>query len=102
MYLEFFQREMELKRKYKEIPSSTLVNDGFIIKENNKLMKTFSITGWYYYLSKYGEDLRRPALTGIMIVFLSTFFLVAQSNPDLNPAIITISLPIRFLVSLII
>jgi hypothetical protein len=37
-------------------------------------------------LSRYGEDLHRPTLTGILIIFLSTFFFVTQSNPELYPA----------------
>jgi hypothetical protein len=43
------------------------------------------LTGLYYHLSRYGENLWRPALLGIVIVSLSTIFWLIQSHPDLEP-----------------
>jgi uncharacterized protein YjbI with pentapeptide repeats len=53
----FFIREMELKRKYREVPSKEVENS-LEIKQNNWLRRNlFSLTGWYYHLSRYGESL---------------------------------------------
>jgi hypothetical protein len=81
-----FVREMELKRKYREVPSKE-EKDALKIKKNNWVRRNiFSLTGWYYNLSRYGEDLLRPTLAGIAIVFLSTLFWLMQSNPTLEPS----------------
>jgi hypothetical protein len=48
-----------------------------------------SLTGWYYHLSRYGEDLLRPTLAGIVIIFLSTIFWLMQSDPTLAPSFST-------------
>jgi hypothetical protein len=45
------------------------------------------MTGWYYHLSRYGEDLLRPTLAGLAIVFLSTLFWLTQSHPTLAPTL---------------
>jgi len=45
----------------------------------------FSLIGWYYHLSRYGEDLKRPTLVGLAIILLSTFLFVSQTNPNLTP-----------------
>jgi pentapeptide repeat protein len=74
---KFFIKEMELKRKYREVPAS--------LKENGWFGKHFSLTGLYYHLSRYGESISRPAIVGAVIVFLSTLFWVTQSNPSLEP-----------------
>jgi hypothetical protein len=51
---QFFIREMELKRKYREAVSSK--DDGFEVKvkQNNRLRRNFSLTGLYYNLFVYG------------------------------------------------
>jgi hypothetical protein len=81
---QFFIREMELKRKYREAVSSK--DDGFKIKvkQNNWFRRNlFSLTAWYYHLSRYGESIWRPTLAGLVIVFLSTLFWLTQNNPTL-------------------
>ena len=75
---EFFIREMELKRKYREVPSQD--GSSSIVKPNCWLRRNLSLTGLYYHLSRYGEDLLRPTLIGIAIVFGSTLFWLTQSN----------------------
>ena len=45
----------------------------------------FSLTGWYYHLSKYGESIWRPTLAGLVIVFLSTLFWLMQIDPKGEP-----------------
>jgi hypothetical protein len=47
----------------------------------------FSLSGWYYHLSRYGESIWRPTLAGLVIVFLSTLFWLMQSNPTLEPSL---------------
>jgi hypothetical protein len=47
----------------------------------------FSLTGWYYNLSRYGEDLLRPILAGLVFIFLSTLFWSMQENPGLKPSL---------------
>jgi hypothetical protein len=82
---QFFIREMELKRKYREVQSK---EDSLEVKTNNWFRRNlFSLTGWYYHLSRYGEDLLRPAFAGVVIVFLSTLFWLMQSNPTLEPSL---------------
>ena len=69
---QFFIREMELKRKYREVPSKEEENS-LEIKENNWFRRNlFSLTGWYYHLSRYGESIWRPTVADIVIVLLST------------------------------
>jgi hypothetical protein len=36
----------------------------------------------YYHLSGYGEDLLRPALIGVVVVFLSTLFWIIQATHE--------------------
>jgi uncharacterized protein YjbI with pentapeptide repeats len=78
---KFFMKEEELKRKYRETKSE----NGLEIKENGWFRRHFSLTGLYYHLSRYGESISRPALIGVLAVFLSTLFWVTQSNPTLEP-----------------
>jgi len=74
---QFFIREMELKRKYREVLSK---EDGSLeVKQNNWFRRNlFSLTGWYYHLSRYGESIWRPTLAGLVIVLLSTLFWLTQ------------------------
>ncbi|MGA9151948.1 MAG: hypothetical protein WBZ36_15325 [Candidatus Nitrosopolaris sp.] len=50
---EFFKKEMELKRNYREVVSER--ERITIIKENNWFRKNLSLTGLYYHFSRYGE-----------------------------------------------
>lgn len=103
---KFFIREMELKRKYRLIPNvsnpklrglSTFrakdMTEDAISKVESRtkrkgwLRRNISLTGIYYHLSRYGEDLLRPSITGLAIVLLSTIFFVTQSDPYLIPGI---------------
>jgi uncharacterized protein YjbI with pentapeptide repeats len=80
---KFFIREMELKRRYREI----LSNEGnSVVVKSNPIRKNLSLTGVYYHLSRYGEDLLRPALIGLVVVFLSTLFWSIQANPIHEPS----------------
>jgi hypothetical protein len=84
---QFFVREMELKRKYGEVPSKEVENS-LEIKQNNWFRRNlFSLTGWYYHLSRYGESIWRPTLAGLVIVILSTSFWLTQSRPTLEPTL---------------
>jgi hypothetical protein len=78
---KFFIREMELKRKYREIETHGEIK---VIK-NSFLWSQLSLTGWYHNLSKYGEDLVRPTIAAIVIVLISTLAWLTQSNPTLEP-----------------
>lgn len=71
----FFIREMELKRKYREILSPD--DNNIIIKQNWWPRRNLSLTGLYYHLSRYGENLLRPTLVGMAIIFSSTLFLAS-------------------------
>ena len=90
---KFFIREMDLKRKYRGIKSKGYDADykeeiKYNIKKKNWLERhIFSLTGLYYHLSRYGEDLLRPTLAGFVIVIFATFFFVCQSNPILEPTL---------------
>ncbi len=96
---------MELRRKYRNDPSISntklklisfirrLKKDksepevNFILKRNGWLRRNFSLTGVYYHLSRYGEDLLRPILVGIAIVIVTMMFFVTQSDPNLPPTL---------------
>jgi hypothetical protein len=105
---QFFIREMELKRKYREVVSKEEkeevdnnlegeevpqpepeqeVENSLEIKQNNWFRRNlFSLTGWYYHLSRYEESLWRPTLAGVVILFLSTLFWLIQINPSAEPS----------------
>ena len=84
---QFFIREMELKRKYREVVSSKDDRFEFKVKQNNWFRRNlFSLTCWYYHLSRYGESIWRPTLAGIVIVFLSTLFWLIQIDPNAEPS----------------
>jgi uncharacterized protein YjbI with pentapeptide repeats len=103
---KFFIKEMELKRKYRDVPSISdfkfkLITLGrklkgdqtsppevtYHLEENGWLRKHFSLTGLYSHLSRYGESIARPVLIGVITLFFSTIFWVTQSNPSLEPQI---------------
>jgi hypothetical protein len=85
---QFFIREMELKRKYREVISSKDDSFEVKVKRNNWFRRNlFSLTGWYYHLSRYGESIWRPTLAGIIIIVLSTLFWSMQENPQLEPSL---------------
>jgi hypothetical protein len=82
---KLFTREMELKRKYREVPSQD-GSSGTIVKPNCWLRRNLlSLTGLYSHLSTYGESILKPTLIGVIIVGLSTLFWLMQSNPTLQP-----------------
>ena len=82
---KFFIKEMELKRKYREVLSED--GSSIIVKPNCWFRRNLSLTGLYYHLSRYGENLLRPTLIGIAIVFGSTLFWLMQSNPYAEPSL---------------
>ncbi len=82
---KFFIREMELKRKYRVVPSKE--ENSLEIKQNNWLRRNFSLTGLYYNLFLYGEDLKRPALILLLPLFiLSTLYwgAIDSSSSSIN------------------
>jgi hypothetical protein len=77
---------MELKRRYREILSPKDYGFEVKVKENNWYKRIlFPLTGWYYYVSRYGESLWRSTLAGVVIEFLSTLSWLTRSNPILEP-----------------
>ena len=72
----FFIKEMELKRKYKEV----FVLKGFTIQKSNWFIRNFSLNGLYYHLAMYGESLLRPTILSILVVLISTFYWSFQTN----------------------
>lgn len=76
---QFFIREIEVKRKYKE----TLSKEGDIkgIELNNWIIRHFSLTGLYYHISRYGQGLLRPILLSSGIILLSFVLWSTQANP---------------------
>jgi len=82
---KFFIREMELKRKFREVKSKN-PSRGYKIKKNCWCRRNlFSLTGWYHLMSNYGESLWRPTVAGMTILFLFTFLFATQSNPYQEP-----------------
>jgi hypothetical protein len=81
---EFFMREMELKRKYREV---SLVSDSKI-ELNSWFRRNFSLTGVYYNLFGYGEKLKRIAITAMSLfaVFSTAYFVVNILNGATSPS----------------
>jgi uncharacterized protein YjbI with pentapeptide repeats len=73
---EFFIREMEMKRLYKQ----NTKNEKYQIKRNNPIIRNVSLTGLYYHFSKYGQSIFRPFIFGIVIVAVSTLLWSIQPN----------------------
>jgi hypothetical protein len=71
---QFFIREMELKRKYRESNSSSSSEMKREVKRNHWLRKHFSITGLYYHLFRYGESLSKIGITITSFFILTTLF----------------------------
>jgi hypothetical protein len=95
---KFFIKEMELKRNYREEDtlgkdngnggsSSSNGNSNSKIVRNDWPRRNLSLTGLYYHLSRYGENLLRPTVIGIFIIFGSTLFWLMQSNPYAEPSL---------------
>ena len=66
---EFFIREMELKRKYRETDTG--------VKKNDWFARNFSLTG-IYRLASYGEKFRMPIILSIMVLSASILFWLAD------------------------
>jgi hypothetical protein len=81
---EFFIKEMELKRKYRE----DISEDGsrVIVKPNSWLRRNLSLTGLYYRFSTYGESIAKPAIIAAITGGLSTLVWLMHSNPTLQPS----------------
>ena len=77
---QFFMKEMELKRKYREEVINAGEERSVVIKRNGPFSRNLSLTGLYYHLSNYGESIRKPTLIGIGILWLSTLFWLSQNN----------------------
>jgi len=82
---QFFVREMEIKRKYRE--KLSIGEKRYIPKKNCWFRRNFSLTGLYYHLSRYGESISRPIILAGIIVGLSTLFWLMQNNPTGEPSI---------------
>jgi hypothetical protein len=59
---KFFIKEMELKRKYRNVRSKN--SNGFEVKENCRFRRNLSLTGIYYHFSNYGESIVKPTIIG--------------------------------------
>ncbi len=74
----FFIKEMELKRKFREVKSEK--GTPRIAKNRWPRRNFFSLIGWYHLLSDYGESILKPFMTGAIVLALSTVFFSMQSN----------------------
>jgi hypothetical protein len=87
---KFFIKEMELKRKYRELKlkgdNSPIPNIKYVYIQNGWLRRNFSLNGLYYHFSRYGESIWRPTAIGVITVGLSTLLWLTQSNPTLEPS----------------
>ncbi len=73
----FFIKEMEIKRKY-QITNS---NEICCYKGKNWVKRNFSLTGLYFHLSRYGENLSRPTCVGIGIIVFATLLFCYPERP---------------------
>jgi hypothetical protein len=75
---QFFVREMEIKRKYREKFSTYIGKD--IPKKNNWLRRNFSFIGLYHNICNYGESTTRPLILFGIIMSLSTAYWFVSSS----------------------
>jgi uncharacterized protein YjbI with pentapeptide repeats len=75
---QFFVREMEIKRKYREKFSTNEKTD--IPKENDWLRRNFSFIGLYHNICNYGESSTRPLILFGIIMLLSAAYWVVSSS----------------------
>ena len=79
----FFVKEMELKRKYKEV----LIDNSFkIIKKNWLNRNLFSLLRMYKLVANYGESYKRPVIVGVILSLFTMLLWLTQSNPYGNPS----------------
>jgi len=73
-----FIREMELKRNYKQLNKEP----SFLVGKFRWIHRTFSLTGLYYHLFKYGESFIRPLILIVFPFFIFSIFywLLTSSN----------------------
>jgi hypothetical protein len=71
---EFFIREMELKRNYRDDRTNYKFRNTNGIRARNIILRNISMTGLYYRLSKYGHDFIRPSIFGAIVIMLSIVF----------------------------
>jgi hypothetical protein len=86
---EFFIREMEIKRLYKQYSDNGQIQ----IKRKNPIIRNISLTALYYHLSKYGQSISRPVLFGVGIMLLSTLLWLTQPNPAGDFSVYNIAMP---------
>ena len=86
---EFFIREMEVKRHYRQEPK----NGQSQIRRNNRVIRNLSLIGLYYHLSKYGQSFSRPTIFGIGIILFSTLLWLTQPNPAADFSIRDMTIP---------
>jgi uncharacterized protein YjbI with pentapeptide repeats len=75
---EFFVREMELKRRYKE----SFIEGSYEAEEKDAFSRRISPYGIYYVLCKYGENYRRPMILSAGILSISTMYFSIKNNPS--------------------
>lgn len=67
---QFFIREMELRRKYKQTSSA----EGMKIKEKNIFERIFNFAALYYLISDYGESTRKPLAITVSVFSIATLY----------------------------
>jgi hypothetical protein len=77
---KFFIRQMEIKRKYREVQLKNLQSeDKRVVYKNNWFRRNFfTLFGWDHLLSNYGESLWRPITAGVMIILFLLFSLLLK------------------------
>jgi hypothetical protein len=81
---QFFVREMEVKRKYREKFSPNEKED--VPTKNNWIRRNFSFIGLYHNICNYGESTTRPLILFAIIMFLSSafWFLTSSFEPSIK------------------
>ena len=67
---ELFKREMELKRKYKQLSKEPR----YVVGSYKWIYRNFSLTGLYYHLFNYGESFFRPLVIFVLPFFIFSLF----------------------------
>jgi len=78
---QFYKREMEVRRRYREFESKSVLST----KNNSWIRRNLSLTGLYHFLFSYGLDYIKPIVLVIILALIPLFYSIWLNNPTLKP-----------------
>jgi hypothetical protein len=78
---QFYNREMEIRRMYKEKGSKYVV----FTKKNGWITRNFSLTGLFHNIFGYGLDYKKPIVLVIVLALIPIIYNIWLGNTTLTP-----------------